>query len=467
MCKVVLLALLLLAGCAAPPAKPGFDGVQSLVSSRTSQEIAWRQTDAERIAHQTLVTAQLNSPLSPDAALRIALVNNPRLQASYEKLGMDYGDLLQAGLPANPSLGFSLRSSSVGVGREFSVLQDILSLLTLAPRKRLAAAVFEETKLDTAGQVLQLAGDVKKAYIAAHAEQQAFELAQAATAAAAVAAELAERQHQAGNIGKRELALQQEFHARAVLETAQRELALAESRERMSQLLGLASDQRNWQLASGEYSSDDDLPELTALEAKALTERYDIAVAKKHVARSADALGIAQQFRYLSVLGLGVSYGRETDGEKWRGPSIELGLPLWDRGLGSRMRLQAELRAAERNLEARVLDAIGEVRSGYARCNNARQALHHYRSTLLPLHERIVAETLKFYNGMLLGVYDLLLARQNQTNAQRDYIEAVKSYRLARADLEQAVGGGTLGNVAATEQAAPGTELPPAEHKHH
>ncbi len=87
--------------------------------------------------------------------------------------------------------------------------------------------------------------------------------------------------------------------------------------------------------------------------------------------------------------------------------------------------------------------------------------------TLLPLHERIVAETLKFYNGMLLGVYDLLLARQNQLNAQQDYIEAVKSYWLAKADLEHAVGGSSLGKTAELEQPAPKTEPPPIEHKHH
>lgn len=464
---VFIFSLFLLAGCAPLPAKPGFDGVQSLVGSRLTQDLAWRQTDAERTRHQALVADQLKSPLGLDAALRIALINNPRLQASYEQLGMDYGDLVQAGLPANPSLSFSLHSSSVGVGREFGVVQDILSLLTLAPRKRLAAAMFEETKLTTAQQVLQLATEVKKAYFAAHADGEALALAQSATTAAAAAAELAERQHQAGNIGKRELALQQEFHARAVLASSRQELNVAESREKLSQFLGLTSDQRNWQLATTALPTDDEIPALNTLESKALAERYDIAAAKQKVARSADALGIANRFRYLSVLGLGVSYARETDGEKLRGPNVELGLPLWDRKQGNRLRLEAELRAGERNLEARVLDTVGEVRGAHARLINSRQAMEHFRMTLLPLHERIVAETLKFYNGMLLGVYDLLLARQNQLNAQQDYIEAVKSYWLAKADLEHAVGGSSLGKTAELEQPAPKTEPPPIEHKHH
>jgi outer membrane protein, heavy metal efflux system len=464
---VFIFSLVLLAGCAPLPAKPGFDSVQALVGSRLTQDLAWRQTDAERASHEALVADQLKSPLSLDAALRIALINNPRLQASYEQLGMDYGDLVQAGLPANPSLSFSLRSSSVGVGREFGVVQDVLSLLTLAPRKRLATAMFEETKLATAQQVLQLATEVKKAYFVVHADGEALELAQSATTAAAAAAELAERQHQAGNIGKRELALQQEFHARAVLASSRQELEVAEAREKLSLFLGLTSDQRSWQLAAIALPSEDEIPGLNTLESQAIKQRYDIAAAKQHAARSADALGVANRFRYLSVLGLGVSYARETDGEKLRGPNIELGLPLWDRKQGERLRLHAELRAGERNLEARVLDTVGEVRTAHARLSNARQAMKHFRMTLLPLHERIVAETLKFYNGMLLGVYDLLLARQNQLNAQRDSIEAVKSYWLAKADLEHAVGGSSLGKAVELEQPAPKTEPPLVEHKHH
>ena len=466
--KVIYIALLfLLAGCAPLPAKPGFSDVQSLVGARMSEPIAWRQSDSERIAHQAQVTEQLKSPLTLAAALRIALINNPRLQASFEKLGMDFGDLIQAGLPPNPSLGISLRSSSVGVGREFSLVQDVLSLLTLAPRKRLATSLFEQTKLETAEQVLQLATEVKKAYFVAHAQRDAFELAQSATGIGAAAAELAERQYQAGNIGKRELALQQEFHARAVLESAKKQLAAAESREQLSQALGLSSGQRTWQLAASTPPPSDEIPELSVLEAKALAERYDVAAAKKRIERSADALGIANRFRYLSVLGLGVSYSRETDGERVRGPQVELGLPLWDRGQGNRLRMESELRASERNLEARALDTIGDVRNAHARWSNARQAIQHYRNTLLPLHERIVAETLKFYNGMLLGVYDLLLARQNQFNAQGDYIEAIKSYWLAKADLERATGGGTLGAPTHVDEPAPKPEPPPAEHQHH
>ena len=68
---------------------------------------------------------------------------------------------------------------------------------------------------------------------------------------------------------------------------------------------------------------------------------------------------------------------------------------------------------------------------------------------------------------MLLGVYDLLLARSNQLDAQRDYLETMKSYWLARADLERAIGGSTLGEALVAKPPVPQAESMPAEHKHH
>ena len=240
-----IFAFAFLTACAPLPVKPGFDSVQTLLRPRLTQEISWRQTEQERRDQQAAVMAQLNAPLTLDAALGIGLINNPRLQASYEKLGMSYGDWVQAGLPANPSLGLSWRSSAVGVEHGFTIVQDLLSLLTLAPRKRMAATAFEQTKYGTAQQVLELAMEVKKAYFSLAAESQILDFVRGTTDAANVAAELAERQHQAGNINKRELALQQEFAARSALAMARQELALAESRERLSALLGLTSAQRD------------------------------------------------------------------------------------------------------------------------------------------------------------------------------------------------------------------------------
>lgn len=65
----------------------------------------------------------------------------------------------------------------------------------------------------------------------------------------------------------------------------------------------------------------------------------------------------------------------------------------------------------------------------------------YYRDELLPERTRVLTLTVEHYNAMLKGAYDLLLAKQNQLAADRSYIEALRDYWIARADLERAIGG--------------------------
>ena len=60
---------------------------------------------------------------------------------------------------------------------------------------------------------------------------------------------------------------------------------------------------------------------------------------------------------------------------------------------------------------------------------------------MIPLRERIVALAMRHHDAMLLGVYQVLLAKQAEVNAYREYIEAVRDYWIALADLERALGG--------------------------
>jgi len=63
------------------------------------------------------------------------------------------------------------------------------------------------------------------------------------------------------------------------------------------------------------------------------------------------------------------------------------------------------------------------------------------RTVLLPLRERVVQHAQLRYNAMLLGVFQLLVARREQIDAYRDYLDSVRDYWIARADLERAAAG--------------------------
>jgi cobalt-zinc-cadmium efflux system outer membrane protein len=90
----------------------------------------------------------------------------------------------------------------------------------------------------------------------------------------------------------------------------------------------------------------------------------------------------------------------------------------------------------------------------------------YYHNVVLPLRQRIVDESQLYYNGMLIGVYELLLAKQNQINAGREYIETLRDYWIARSDLERAVGGRLIVTGEATRPPAQPSTKPSELHKH-
>jgi cobalt-zinc-cadmium efflux system outer membrane protein len=64
---------------------------------------------------------------------------------------------------------------------------------------------------------------------------------------------------------------------------------------------------------------------------------------------------------------------------------------------------------------------------------------------LVPLREKIVALSQEQYDAMLLGVYQVLAAKQQELAAYREYVVAVRDYWIARAELERAAGGRLVG----------------------
>ena len=73
--------------------------------------------------------------------------------------------------------------------------------------------------------------------------------------------------------------------------------------------------------------------------------------------------------------------------------------------------------------------------------------MQRYRDQLLPLRERIVAQTLLEYNAMQVGVFRLLEARREQLEAQRAYVATLREYWRARATLEQLLAGRLAGTL--------------------
>ena len=435
--------LLLLGACASVDPEAGTADVRKMTVDRLGgQGVARDAAKPEGKAAQDALSRLLESALTADSAVHIALLSNLRLQADYEELGIAQADLAQAGLLENPSFSTEILVGNGAVNPSFSIVQNIMRLVTLPAQRTIASSAFERAKFELGNKIIDLAAEVRSAYYQLLADQQTAEMFRQAVSATAAAAELSSRQLQAGNATPRDQAMQQAQYAQAVVELSRAEARVTSGREILNRLLGLYGDQLAWNLPERLPDIPATKPTLDGLETTAIEHRLDLAGARQALQTATYASALGQQLRWLSSLGIGVRLERDPDSGKWlKGPIVEFSLPIFDQGQARIATLEAQKRRSEKAFAALAVDVRSQVREAYARLVAAQDAADFYRSTILPLQQRIVDENVRLSNGMLIGVYDLLRSRQDQINAGRDYIGAMRDYWIARSDLEKALAG--------------------------
>ena len=418
--------------------------LQSTIRQRTGKEVQWQKDAAAEEQIRAAIRALLRRTLSADAAVQIALLNNRELQATFEEIGIAHADLIEAGLLKNPVFDvigrFPDRPPSA-TNVELSVAQEFFDLLVIPLRKKVAAAHLGKTKLRVGDAVLKLAVEVKTAFYELQAEQQLVGRLKAINEANATAVELAQRQHEAGNINDLDLANQQATYSQSKLDIAETSASIRADREKLNRLMGLWGEDTTWKIA-------DELPPLPStdfpqqrLESLAINQRLDLAATKMELGAIVASLGLTKTYRYVGSIEFGVDTEKDPDGQRVTGPTLRLEVPIFNQGQGRIARLEAQLRQVERRLESEAVAIRAEVREARDRVIAKRDLASYYRDELLPERQKILQLTLTHYNAMLKSPYDLLLAKQSEISAKRGYIDALRDYWIARADLERAVGG--------------------------
>lgn len=437
------------AGCASVDATRPIHEVRAQVAQRSGQPLDWDDgTPSVRAATRAL----LGQRLTGEAAVRLAMLNNREVQAQFERLGIAQADLVEAGLLDNPVFSLSLFYGS-GTIAEAGVVQDLVGLLSLSARKRLGQVQADRVAAEVAQRLVDVAADVKARHATVVGDAQALELARQVQDATQAGAELAQRQYAAGNLSKRERDIQQALYAEAALELSRARAQLAADREHLTRAMGLWGADTQWTTAQRLPEVPARLPDLADVESRAVAQRLDLQAARMEARAGAAAADLTQQFRALSTLGVGVAFKRESNGDKFVGPHVELGLPLFNQGQTRVARARSEARRAEAQLRALAIDIRSQARAARDRLIAAQKAALHYRDVLLPLQADIVEETVKFHNGMLVGVYDLLFARQQQIQTAQRSIAATRDFWLAWIDLERAIGAALpAAGASATQQ---------------
>ena len=444
--RASLASLLLLGGCATLSPDNGFDAAQETAKNRgLQQEAKWLRSDADVQSARATLEQLLSAPLSADAAVQIALLNNRALQATYADLGIAEADVVQAGRLRNPGFSFTRlrRADELEIERTF--LFDILGLITMPVRTDLERRRFALTQSRVASEMLQVAADTRRAWHRAVSGRETAIYAGQVKEAAEASAELARRMAAAGNFSALDQAREQVFYAEATAQVARARQAATGERERLIQLMGLWGDDTQFKLP-------DRLPDLPKspraikdIEAQALRQRLDVQGSITEADNIATSLGLTRTLGFINVLELGYQRNNESGLPRQTGYEIEIRLPIFDWGTARNKRaefiyMQAVNRAADAAVKAR-----SEVRETYQAYRTTYDLAKHYRDEIVPLRKRISEENVLRYNGMLISVFELLADARQQIASVNAYLEALRDFWIAEASLDLAMTGKSPG----------------------
>jgi len=422
-----------------------FNDVSGAVMSRTGKRVQWNRGTTQDAEAERYVRAQLKRPLTANSAVQIALLNNHDLQATYEEIGLAQADLIEAGLLKNPLFDFQRRWP--GQALEADILGEFIDLLFLPLRKRLAASQLEGAKLRVSAEILKTIAEVRVAFYENQGNQQLSDLTGSVAQATAASAEAALRLHEAGNTRSLDLANEEALNVQAKIDFAKAQSAGIESREKLTRMLGLWGTDTEWHVAPRLPDPPKNEIRTSGLESRAIGQRFDLAAFKQETLTEARRLGVARFDVIAQGFELGGHFERETDGASSVGPSIIVPIPFFNFGQGAKARSEAKVRQSQQRYLALAVQIRSEVRSARDRMLLARQRVDYVQSTAMPLRSRVVEESQLQYNAMQVSLFDLLRAKQEEVNAGREYVEALRDYWVARAELEKAVGGSLNGKL--------------------
>ena len=432
-----LISLLILSGCSKVSTSHEWQHVQSL--TQTQDQLVWVQDDASSQATESMINTELQAPLTQAAAVRIALLNNPDLQAQFEDIGIHKADLVQAGMFSNPSLASLFRWPLAGLGINFELDGSFpLSEFWLLPtRKKMAKKQLDAKLYEIANQVLKTKMMAriyynqlyyaKKITQASHNNNQLFKNLYLE----------AQKRHTFGYMTKAEVAMVEVIFSETniMLKQAQTDQAIAYNHLRG--FLGLGHQNINLsQQAPDQISLPDQaeqairnafLKRLDLQQARTIIQEIEYTV--KHEKRS--VIHNAQ---------LGFSHEKSEDGSKNFGPSMGFEIPVFDQNQAQISKAQFLLRKAKKNLIALKQSIQVSILNKYTEVGNLRTKIKALSDQLIPAQNKIINFTETWNNLMQVNRLQLLNAKTGLLTAQTERLKSMRDLHNHRAELEFEMG---------------------------
>ncbi|HSH98366.1 MAG: TolC family protein [Methylophilaceae bacterium] len=444
--NAIWLLCLVFSGCATLPSDGGMSNIQQSIKLHTGKDIQLVKTDGDQQTITARTDELLQAPLTVEDAVQIALLNNKGLQATLYEVGISEADLVQASRLPNPRFSM-LRARN---GDDYKIEQaftfNIFALFTMPMAKQISQQRLEQTRTQVTLEVIGLAADTRKAYFNAIAAEQGLGYMDQVKLAAEASAELAIKMAQAGNFSKLDQSREQVFSAEVASEYARSEQAAYATRELLIRKTGLVGKQADFTLPERLPELPDQLKPAADVSADAIKQRLDIQAIQQQVGSLAKNLGLTKTTRFINVLEIGparVLEGKRSDPYK-NGFELSFELPIFDFGTARVAKAEAIYMQALNRAAEQAVNAQSELREAYFNYQSSYEIAKHYHDNIVPLRKRISEENQLRYNGMLISVFELLADAQTQVSSVNSYIQALRDFWLADAELQSAITGKPL-----------------------
>ena len=439
-------AALVLTGCASVNIDEAISATNNATGEFTAGKLVLSRTRQQHQAREKLAQELLAQPLSADDSVQLALANSPAVQTLLAQSWADMSAANQSGRIANPMFTFERMTfkDELEIGRLLSF--GLLDVLTLPKRHSMAKSQVAVAQVQLAANVVDQVTQVRQAWVRAVAAEQTLRYAQKIQLSARASAELARRMQLVGNFNKLQRARQQVFYADSTTQLAAAAHARTATREELIRLLGLTDVQAQT------LQLPDRLPDLpsefrpsAAVSEAAAQQRLDVQLARGQL----DMLGKSQGLNLMTSLvdvELGIRHDTVFDnaeGSKANRTGYEIGirLPIFDWGNARRDALNAQTLAAANRYESTVRNAASQLRESYSAYRTAYDVARHYRDEIVPLRSAMAEENTLRYNGMLIGVFELLADTRDQINSVMSAINTYQQFWLADAALSASITG--------------------------
>lgn len=462
---VSIAVLAILSGCASVNIDQSIDRTNTETKSVSGASAQLLRTTEAKTARDRQVAELLASPLSQQAAVQLAIINSPALQTLLAERWGDMAQAAQGGRIANPMLSLERVRflDELEFGRILAF--GLLDLLTLPQRNKIATARIAQAELQMTADVVGLVSQVRMAWVAAVAANESATYSQLVYESAQASAELAKRMQSVGNFNRLQRVRQQAFYADASTQLLSSQQTATATRESLIRLLGLKDSQIN-ALKLPERLPDLPKTFLTPAEvSRALaSQRLDVRMAQSQLDAASKSQGLTL-ITSLTDIELGVRRDTVKDtvegiSNTRKGYEIAIRLPVFDWGDAQRASMNAITLAAANRLDATLVSAGSDLRESYSAYRTAYDASRQYRDEVLPLSKIIAEENGLRYNGMFIGVFELLADHRSQINTVKAAIAAQQQFWQADAALQATLLGKPMSAPSMSTGSSSGGDAP-------